>query len=50
MEYTREDIEELSAIGIYLLMEKQGADVFGLWSADKDDLVNAYGQQIGFKA
>jgi hypothetical protein len=41
------DLDRMSAMGIYLLMQEHGADVFGLWSAEKADIVAAYKEQLG---
>lgn len=48
-QYAESDLESMSPLSIYLLMEAEGADVFGLWPADKSDILRSYGQQIGFK-
>ncbi|MBW2990572.1 hypothetical protein KY348_02590 [Candidatus Woesearchaeota archaeon] len=47
--YLKSEIEDMTVTGIYLLMEEKGADVFGLWSATKPDILKSYGKQIGFK-
>ena len=49
-EYKQSELYEMSNISIYLLLEERGADVFGLWSASKPELMNAYKRQIGFRA
>jgi hypothetical protein len=45
--YSKSELEQMSTLGIYLLMQEQGADMLGLWSAEKNDLISAYCQQIG---
>lgn len=48
-DYLESEIEDMTVTSIYLVMEEKGADVFGLWSANKSDILKAYGKQIGFK-
>jgi hypothetical protein len=48
-DYVKSEIENMTAMSIYMLMEQKGADVFGLWSANKSDILKSYGKQIGFK-
>ncbi|MBN2422370.1 hypothetical protein JXB41_04020 [Candidatus Woesearchaeota archaeon] len=47
--YSKLDVEEMTTVSIYILMEEKGANVFGLWSAAKCELLNSYERQIGFK-
>ena len=47
--YSMSEIEKMTPTGIYMLMEEKGADVFGLWPADKSDIVKSYGKQVGFR-
>ena len=47
--HSKTDIKEMSTTSIYFLMEEKGADVFGLWSASKSELLKSYEKQIGFK-
>lgn len=47
--YSLSEIDGMTPMGIYMLMEQKGADVFGLWSADKSDIMKSYGEQIGFR-
>ena len=48
-DYSKSDIDEMSTVSIYMLMEEKGANVFGLWSASKSELLKSYEKQIGFK-
>ena len=48
--YLESEIKEMTSISIYILMEQQGANVFGLWSSSKSELLKSYEKQIGFKA
>ena len=48
-DYSKEDVEEMSTMSIYMLMADNGADVFGLYSASKSELLKSYEKQIGFK-
>jgi hypothetical protein len=48
-DYLKSEIEEMSTISIYFLMEEKGANVFGLWAADKSELIKAFEKQIGFR-
>ena len=47
--YSASEISEMTATSIYMLMEANGADVFGLWSADKSDIMRSYAYQVGFR-
>jgi hypothetical protein len=46
---SRLEVDEMTELSIYLLMEEKGANVFGLWSAAKTELVKSYEKQIGFR-
>jgi|SaaInlStandDraft_4_1057021.scaffolds.fasta_scaffold249874_1 hypothetical protein len=46
--YSKSEVGEMSSVSIYMLMEQQGADVFGLYAAPKSELLKSYGKQIGF--
>ena len=48
-QYSKSDLNELTALSIYLLMENKGADMFGLYTAPKSVLLKSYEKQIGFK-
>ena len=48
-EISKLDIEEMTTLSIYMLMEEKGANVFGLWSASKSELLKSFEKQIGFK-
>ena len=49
-DYSKRDIEEMSTMSIYMLMDDRGADVFGLYGASKSELLREYERQIGFGA
>lgn len=49
-EYSRTDIEEMTSMGIFMLLEEKGADTFGLFAASKSVLLKSYEDQVGFKA
>lgn len=46
---SKADIEEMSTMSLFMLMEEKGANVFGLFSASKSELLKSYEKQIGFK-
>lgn len=48
-DYGKSQVENMTPMSIYMLMQQKGADVFGLWLADKSDILKAYGKQIGFR-
>ncbi|MBN1502242.1 hypothetical protein JW930_01755 [Candidatus Woesearchaeota archaeon] len=48
-DHSRSDIEEMSTMSIYMLMEDKKADMFGLYAASKSALLKSYEEQIGFK-
>ena len=46
---SKADIEEMSTMSLFMLMEEKGANVFGLFSASKSELLKSYEKLIGFK-
>ena len=48
-DYSVSEISGMTPTSIFMLMEQKGADVFGLWSADKSDIIKSYGEQVGFR-
>ncbi len=49
-DYSRKDIEGMSTMSIYMLMDDRGADMLGLYGASKSELLREYERQIGFEA
>ena len=48
-DYSKTDIEEMSPMSLFMLMEDKGVDMFGLFAASKSVLLSFYEKQIGFK-